>query len=177
MGAIDMIDFFKSMFTSTLGRLFLAFAAGVLIVGVVTWVRHKDDPYPLDEPRIEFDDALAATEWCYETETGNDVFRGTADCPAKEFIDKVESDFMVRFGAMPKEIQHRGVVFVSELIDCVKCNVCQSRAWGCTNGIDIVVTARNESNTTWAYMSELGHVVSVYRYGDLDRDHKRPLYP
>ncbi len=175
MGTIDMIDFFKSMFTSKLGRLFLASAAGILIFGGITWFLHKDEPIPLFEPMIGFYEALAEVEFCYTTDLGNDIFKGTAECPWPESVNQVEAEYMRRWGATPAELKHAGAVFVSETINCTTCKTCQVRALGCTNGVDIAVKVTRDWRTTLKV--ELGHVFSLHRYGDIDPDHKRPLYP
>lgn len=160
------------MFTTKLGRLFLACVAGLGILAAIVVLTDKGDD--LGDPHmVGFYDALANVKHCYETALGNVILEGSAKCPPKDLVDKAEADYMRRFSALPSEIKHDGAVFVNQLIDCGKCSKC--RALGCTNGRDIVVLFRSGWERT--YMVELGHVVSLYRHGEIDPDHYRPLYP
>ncbi len=170
-----MIDFFKSMFTSKLGRIFLAFGLGVAIFGTLTWWLNKDEFEPPRDSMVRFYDALVNVTFCYETEIGNPTFKGSADCPPKEELDQVEAEYMLEFDATPDQLQHDGTVFVSELINCTTCNTCRVEALGCTNGVDIVVQTTRDWRRTLKV--ELGHVMSLHRHGEIDPDHKRPYYP
>lgn len=172
--ANNPIEFFKSMFTTSIGRIFLASAGAMVAVAVIITLLTNCSKKPFVQPMmISFADALTDTTPCYTTEFGNAISRRGAECPPKQLLDQVEFNYMERFRATPDEIKNNGTVFVPQLIQCGECTQCQ--ASGCTNGRDSVVHAGEGWSRT--YMIELGHVVSLHRHGEIDPNHKRPYYP